>query len=1117
MPPRAAKKEPVAVAKAPAEKKSKALVARCIKEHGNWSSLIAAHKFDNKAFDPVKFKADMPVAGPKLAALIAKIQEIDAADYKKYGHYFKHFIYSDIKSGYGAKLIASALAASGFKHGYGLSGSSFKLGALPPGTPHTFATLTSVSFFERPIGIRFRRELLGRYNARPDNVHGENLRIIILDSGFREGVDLFDVKYAHLFEPIATAADQKQAIGRVTRFCGQKGLRFHPTEGWPVQVYRYETTLTRDMRSRIMDADATLLTRDQNTFFDLFLKFSNIDPRKITFARELEAAAVDAAVDKPLTAAIHGFGKAPAVAVAGGALANMPPPPPPKALSHTDLDAHVRRYFSAFAWPPAEVKNGCAEIPTSLEFSPTQNFVRKFLTTASPYNGMLAFHSVGTGKTCTAIATATTSFEPAGWTILYVTKHTLKADVWKNMFDQSCSVILQERVKAGLIIPKEHGERMRLVSKSWKAIQPLSYRQFSNMLGGKSALADVLRGINGAADPLRKTLVVIDEAHKLFAGDVVGSEKGDVDVIRAALHRSYATSGASACKVLLMTGTPYTDDPMDMIRLLNLLRPTKQQLPDTFDTFATAYLDDLGAFTAAGRARFMDDAAGIISYLNREKDVRTFAYPVISEVRVPMSEYEFVAELDEVMINRDQIQKMDKRLKEYQDSAKVSIDSVKKKSVQVIKDKEAQVKECGSVAGNKKKCKAGAKAALKAETADAKADAKAEEGACSGTKAAIAACKREIRAALKERVAAARAAAAEDAKGCDGDEGAAAACSALKKELAELKASARKDIVNGVNEVKRRYDALISTTKNGIAQRKKEGRPLDAALRAGQTADNSQQGALEDCLVGRVPPAVRELKKGKMAEDKDMGSRNSTTAPSSIDQPPIYLIAGHGNEMSVPFDERPQMPAGTTLVVFSTCFRPNYADIACNFMDIFANPAHQELLSDPYTNQDEIEALLKSPIRVYAPGERAPVLNNSLFLDFSVHKTVLLKSGVFQLPNIPVVPSVPNARDERAINHGPCMKYATIIKSPAHYGAGVHNMMYDGNIYRKAAKQQNFTKMSHRLFPVKDIMGKFGHGVYYSIGCRSPGDAGPGADMLDIYEKSEAQQNAHRAPKEVSP
>jgi hypothetical protein len=52
---------------------------------------------------------------------------------------------------------------------------------------------------------------------------------------------------------------------------------------------------------------------------------------------------------------------------------------------------------------------------------------------------------------------------------------------------------------------------------------------------------------------------------------------------------------------------------------------------------------------------------------------------------------------------------------------------------------------------------------------------------------------------------------------------------------------------------------------------------------------------------------------------------------------------------------------------------------------------------------------------------------------------------------------------------------------------------------------------------VKDIMGKFGHGVYYSIGCRSPGDAGPGADMLDIYEKSEAQQNAHRAPKEVSP
>jgi hypothetical protein len=45
--------------------------------------------------------------------------------------------------------------------------------------------------------------------------------------------------------------------------------------------------------------------------------------------------------------------------------------------------------------------------------------------------GILLYHSVGTGKTCTAIAAATRNFEPADYTILWVTRTTLKNNIGK--------------------------------------------------------------------------------------------------------------------------------------------------------------------------------------------------------------------------------------------------------------------------------------------------------------------------------------------------------------------------------------------------------------------------------------------------------------------------------------------------------------------------------------------------------------------------------------------------------------------------------------------------------------------------------------------------------------
>ena len=281
-----------------------------------------------------------------------------------------------------------------------------------------------------------------------------------------------------------------------------------------------------------------------------------------------------------------------------------------------------------------------------------------------------------THNTCLAIATATSSFEQQGYTILWVTRASLKSDLWKNMFDQVCSLVIKERIQQGLVIPADSSRRMRLLSKSWK-IKALSYKQFSNLVTGKNQFYKDLVKINGLKDPLRKTLLVIDEAHKLYSsGDLSANERPNMSKLEGAINNSYKISGKDSVKLLFLTGTPVQNDPLDLIKLINLLR--EQKMPTTFDKFSQEYLDSDGKFTKRGSRKYLNDIAGSVSYLNREKDVRTFSQPTIIPINVPLGKSEFSAE------------KLKEYENEYDEIVEKSIDEIayqKKKISEVKQDR----------------------------------------------------------------------------------------------------------------------------------------------------------------------------------------------------------------------------------------------------------------------------------------------------------------------------------------------------------------------------------------------------------------------------------------------
>jgi hypothetical protein len=178
---------------------------------------------------------------------------------------------------------------------------------------------------------------------------------------------------------------------------------------------------------------------------------------------------------------------------------------------------------------------------------------------------------------------------------------------------------------------------MKLLGPAWR-IRPISYKQFSNLVSQQNDYYKRLVKENGEEDPLRKTLLIIDEAHKLYGGgDLSSIERPDMEALKTALLRSYAISGENSVRLLLMTATPITENPIEIVQLTNLCKPADQQIPATFDAFAQEYLDVEGHFTESGERRYLDAIAGHISYLNREKDARQFAQPIVRTIQVPLT------------------------------------------------------------------------------------------------------------------------------------------------------------------------------------------------------------------------------------------------------------------------------------------------------------------------------------------------------------------------------------------------------------------------------------------------------------------------------------------------
>ena len=133
-------------------------------------------------------------------------------------------------------------------------------------------------------------------------------------------------------------------------------------------------------------------------------------------------------------------------------------------------------------------------------------------------------------------------------------------------------------------------------------------------------------------DILYKTLVIIDEAHFLYGkAGAMHYEKPNMTAIEKAINFSYQNSGKNSVKILLMTATPITDNPIEFIQLINLCKENKNKINLNQNEI-------INNINNNGWLNFINNNfIGYISYLNRSTDASQFAQVKLHYVDIDMS------------------------------------------------------------------------------------------------------------------------------------------------------------------------------------------------------------------------------------------------------------------------------------------------------------------------------------------------------------------------------------------------------------------------------------------------------------------------------------------------
>ena len=296
----------------------------------------------------------------------------------------------------------------------------------------------------------------------------------------------------------------------------------------------------------------------------------------------------------------------------------------------------------------------------AFELSPHQQFVKNYLSVNTPYNTLLLYHGLGTGKTCSAIGVTEEMrnyMKQMGITrrMIIVASPNVQENFRAQLFDErklkktngiwhmeGCSGqnFLRE-INPMNMKNMDRDKVIRIVQRTINAYYVfMGYVEFANYIDKVSSVPDDLPEERAARLKKKKLekaflqrMIVIDEVHNIRMSDdnkqkrVANSLMGLIDEV-------------PGMKLLLLSATPMFNSYKEIVWLLNLMnkndrRPTIA-MKDIFDTDGNLLVNEAGE--EVGKEMLLAKSRGYVSFV-RGDNPYTFPFRILPQLFAPENSY----------------------------------------------------------------------------------------------------------------------------------------------------------------------------------------------------------------------------------------------------------------------------------------------------------------------------------------------------------------------------------------------------------------------------------------------------------------------------------------------
>jgi len=291
-----------------------------------------------------------------------------------------------------------------------------------------------------------------------------------------------------------------------------------------------------------------------------------------------------------------------------------------------------------------EIKNVSEEAErlcnAEFELSPHQIFVRNFLSFQTPYNSLLLYHGLGTGKTCSAITVAEEMREYTkqmgiSKKIIIVASPNVQENFKLQLFDENKLKLIDGlwNIKSctgnkflneinptnmkGLTKDKVISQIKQIINSSYKF---LGYIEFANYIEKNTRVRGELTDEKREKmmkiqidKKFKNRLIIIDEIHNIRITD-------DNTNKRVALELLKLIKYVENIKLLLLSATPMYNSYKEIIWLLNLMNMNDKRpiidIKDVFNSNGSFKIDNRGR--EIGRELLERKSRGYISFIRGE-------------------------------------------------------------------------------------------------------------------------------------------------------------------------------------------------------------------------------------------------------------------------------------------------------------------------------------------------------------------------------------------------------------------------------------------------------------------------------------------------------------------